>query len=63
MPIGKFLMTDEPEADVSSFTATQRLAMVWETTLDAWASTGREIPSYARSDAPGKMIRGRHGAT
>lgn len=31
--------------------------MVWQLTLDAWASMGAEIPSYPREQAPGRIYR------
>ena len=33
------------------------VAMVWALTLDAWAASGQPIPTYARADAPGRVIR------
>jgi len=35
----------------------ERVAMVWALTLDAWAMTGRPLPSYRRSEAPGRIVR------
>lgn len=40
-------------------TPSERVAMVWSITLDAWASSGRELPRYDRRRAPGRMLRGR----
>ena len=41
----------------SASTAEERLAMVWQLALDAWALTGRAIPDYPRREAPGRVIR------
>jgi hypothetical protein len=38
-------------------TPAERMAMVWRLTLDAWALGGRELPDYARGDAPGRVLR------
>lgn len=42
---------------VESLLPGERVAMVWALTLDAWASAGRSLPSYARHETPGRMIR------
>lgn len=31
--------------------------MVWQITLDTWALSNRPIPTYSRSEIPGKIIR------
>jgi len=51
---------DEPVGELQATTAAQRIAMVWRLTQDAWASSGQPMPSYSRSEIPGKLIRG-HG--
>lgn len=38
-------------------TPAQRIAMVWQITLDVWASSGRPLPSYTRAEIPGRLIR------
>ena len=38
-------------------TAGDRIAMLWRVTLDAWASSGRPLPSYRRSEIPGRIVR------
>jgi hypothetical protein len=45
---------------VRDATPARRIAMVWEITLDVWASSGRPLPSYARAEIPGRLIRSRH---
>ena len=61
--IRRVSLADESSPDVSHLDRSERIALVWQVTLDAWASSGRSIPDYARADAPGKMIRGVHDAT
>ena len=39
-----------------------RVALVWEVTLDAWASSELAMPEYERGDAPGVLVRRRDGA-
>ncbi len=57
-PIRRFRLGEEPSEDLSaSTTAEERLAMVWRLTLDAWASQGLPMPSYAREESPGRVIR------
>lgn len=48
---------EDSEADDLSVTTTmeERLGMVWRLTLDAWASAGRPLPSYRRSEMPGRV--------
>jgi hypothetical protein len=60
-PIRKLALEDEAEPDLALLDASERIALVWEVTLDAWASSRRPIPDYARADAPGRMIRGHGG--
>jgi hypothetical protein len=35
--VRKFKLGEEPEDDYSQFTPSERIAMVWEATKDAWA--------------------------
>ena len=52
-PVRKVRLGQEPPDDLcSTTTAAERLAMVWQLTLDAWAMAGREIPDYLRSEMP-----------
>lgn len=48
-------------AIVREGTPGERVAMVWRVTLDVWASSGRPMPSYARSEMPGRVIRSDDG--
>ena len=57
MPIRRVDLIDEEAPDLRHLTPSARVAMVWELTLDAWASSGEPIPSYVRAQAPGRMLR------
>jgi hypothetical protein len=37
-------------------TPEERLAVMWQLTLDAWASAGRPIPTYSRAETPIRVI-------
>jgi len=39
----------------------ERVAMVWQVTLDVWASSGRPLPSYERANMPGQLFRPSNG--
>ena len=62
-PIRRYRLGKEPDDgvlnDIASVNA--RLAMMWPLALDAWASSGRPLPEYERSTAPGVVIRKPHG--
>jgi hypothetical protein len=40
-------------------TPSERFAMVWSVTLDAWALSGAPFPTYVRAETPGRMVRRR----
>lgn len=53
-PVKKTRLGDEDEpAAPPGASPSERVAMVWTLTLDAWAMTGQPLPDYARADAPG----------
>ena len=57
-PLRRFELGAEPDDNIRPVTTPeQRLAMMWELALQAWQLTGRELPSYARHEIPGKLIR------
>jgi hypothetical protein len=57
-PIRCHRLAEEAEDDLSATTtAEERLRMVWQLTLDAWASAGWPIPDYRRDQAPGRVLR------
>ena len=51
--------SDDLSADTS---ATERLEMMWQLTLDAWTSAGRLLPTYDRQHMPGRILRKPHVA-
>lgn len=55
-----FVTTLDEQTDaviVRHGTAAERVGMVWQITLDAWASSGRPLPDYTRENMPGRVIR------
>lgn len=40
-----------------SSTPEERLAVMWQLALDAWAMAGWPLPDYSRGQAPGRVIR------
>jgi len=51
------LTLGEDDPDVVPGTASERIAMVHQLTLDAWAMSGQPIPDYPRGSAPGLLRR------
>ncbi|MSR13312.1 MAG: hypothetical protein EXR86_01875 [Gammaproteobacteria bacterium] len=43
---------EAPDAAVPILSPEQRIGMMWQLTLDAWAMTGHPLPEYARAEAP-----------
>ena len=57
-PIRRFKLGEEPSDDLGATTiGEERLAMMWQLALDAWASAGRQLPEYTRENMPGRVIR------
>ena len=56
-PVRKFRLGEEPADDFSAFTVEERLAMTWQMTCDAWASAGRPLPVYSRSEMPIRVVQ------
>lgn len=56
-PVRKFRLGEDPDDDFADTTVEERVAMVWQMTLDAWSSAGREIPTYRRSEMPVRVLR------
>ena len=55
-------LREEAEPNLLALTtASERVAMVHRLTQDAWAMRGLPIPDYARSEAPGILVR-KHGS-
>lgn len=56
-PVRFFPLGQEPGDDLSATTtASERVAMVWTLTQDAWAAAGRPIPTYSRAETPIRFI-------
>lgn len=52
-PVRVYRLGDEPRDDLrATTTAEGRLAMMWPLALEAWALSGRPLPSYSRAEAP-----------
>jgi hypothetical protein len=50
----------EPLVDpLDRSTVDERIAMMWPLARAAWSVAGQPIPNYARSEAPGHLIRWR----
>ena len=60
-PVQKFRLGEEPVDDFSAYTMAERMMMVEQLSIDAWASTGLPMPSYSRREMPVRIIRA--GAT
>ena len=55
----RLVRQDEPDSEDLSSTTTpeERLAMMWPLAVEAWTLAGREIPAYARHEAPVRIVR------
>lgn len=55
----KTTLADAPDGEDLSTTTTaeERVAMMWELAQASWAMTGRAMPTYARAEMPGRLIR------
>jgi hypothetical protein len=56
-PVRVYRLGEEPEDDLGGTTPEQRLAMIWELSLDAWTLSGRPFPEYSRAETPVRVIR------
>jgi hypothetical protein len=56
-PVLRYDLGAEPADAVSGATVEERLNMMWPLALDAWASSGKPLPQYERSEIPGKLTR------
>ena len=43
--------------DRSPATIDERIALVWELTLEAWQVAGKTLPTFDRVDSPGRLLR------
>lgn len=63
-PVRKLRLGEEPPEDLSHHTTpAERFAMVERLSLDAWAMTGRPLPSYTRDQMPVSVILPSHAPT
>ena len=57
-PIARNALGQEPAEDLRATTSpSQRLEMMWQLAIDAWAMSGRALPNYARHEMPGRVYR------
>lgn len=56
-PVRRHRLDDDGDDVLRDVPPAACVAMVWALTLDAWAASGQPIPTYARADAPGRVIR------
>jgi len=57
-PVAKYRLGEEPTDDLSDVTTpAERVAMMDELAQSAWLAAGRPLPSYARSNMPGRLFR------
>ncbi len=62
-PGRKLTLAEEGSTDdLSSLTVSERIALVWRLTQDAWAFAGKPIPDYTRAETPIRVIRRRDPA-
>jgi hypothetical protein len=60
VPVRVFRLGTEPHDDLSTTTTVSgRLDMLRELTERAWRLTGRPFPTYARSEIPVRVTRGK----
>ncbi len=55
--VRKFRLGEEPADDFAGTSVEERVVMVWQLTLDAWAAAAREIPTYRRSEMPVRILK------
>lgn len=57
-PVRRFALGEEPSENLrGSTTAEERVGMMWELAVQAWALSGRPMPTYERGKAPGVIRR------
>jgi hypothetical protein len=56
-PIVRTTLGEEGRSAAVPGTPSERVAMVERLTMEAWAMSGRPLPSYARAEAPGRLVR------
>jgi len=59
-PIRRYALGAEPGENIRGWTTpTERLAMMWELSRQAWVLSGLPLPDYPRNRAPGRVVRPR----
>ena len=53
---GLIPLEELPETEFVPGTPAERVGMVRDLTLAAWAMRGQDLPDYTRSDAPGRVV-------
>jgi hypothetical protein len=57
LPVRFISLHDRPADNLAATTtAEERVAMIWQLTLDAWALAGRPIAEYRRDQAPVRIV-------
>ena len=57
-PVTRYRSGEEPSDDLSDVTTpAERIAMMAELAEAAWKIAGRPLPSYERSNIPGRLFR------
>ena len=57
-PGGLTTLEEQTDAAVISHGSPgDRVAMLWRLSLDAWAMSGRSMPTYERAEMPGRLVR------
>jgi hypothetical protein len=59
-PLRSYKLGSEPIVDpLDRSTVDERIATMWPLARQAWRVSGKAVPTYARHEAPGSVIRGR----
>jgi hypothetical protein len=57
-PIRRYQLGSEPSDDLTGVTtAEERIAMMWPMAREGWLVSGRQLPSYQRSEMPTRLYR------
>lgn len=51
----------EQERDFSPVRGTDALSLVTRLSRESWLATGRDLPTYSRSETPYRFVREPHG--
>lgn len=57
-PVRRYRLGEEPRIDpLDRRSVTERIAEMWPLALSMWSLSGRSLPKYERSEAPGVVRR------